>query len=505
MKILSPGQAREADAFTITNEPITSIELMERAAARCVEWITNRYAVDKKIKVFCGLGNNGGDGLAMARLLAGKGFSTEVFIVRHSEKSSADFKTNEALLENTSVTRNYLTQERIGFNLVSGDIVIDAIFGSGINSHVEGLAGGVIREINQSGCEVIAVDVPSGLLTDVTTPSQPLKEKNIVNATHTLTLHAPKLSFMFPSNAVHVGDFHVIDIGLHADFIKGLSVNNYFITKEDAHATLRPRQKFSHKGTHGHALLLCGSLGKMGAAVLAAKACLRAGVGMLTAHVPGCGNDIMQISVPEALTSADSCANFISDNILPSNYEAVGIGPGIGTEKETQSLLKLLVQNARGPLVLDADALNSLAENKTWIAFVPKIIILTPHPKVFERLAGKVSDDQDRYILQKEFSVKHGVYVVLKGAHTSISCPDGKFYFNSTGNPGMAKGGSGDVLTGMLTGLLAQGYSSLDTCVLGVYLHGLAGDIAASNLSEYSVLARDITDAIGEAFKMVEG
>lgn len=489
VKILTPEQCRQADAYTIANEPVKSIDLMERAAKACVDWLTpllkergGLRGAKAGVRLFCGPGNNGGDGLAIARLLKAKKVKVEVYALP-SDKYAADFNTNEKRLKKAKVKVQRLDAKTIPA-IGASDLVIDALFGTGLNKPLEGLAATVVERINGSGAIVISIDLPSG---------------NKVRATHTLTFQSPKLEFMFPGYAPYVGNFTVLDIGLDQDFIAKLPVNDHYVT--GVKDLLKPRAKFSHKGSYGHALLVSGSYGKMGAAVLAAKACLRSGAGLLTVHVPKSGYEVLQTALPEAMVSIDAEERFIGNAPKLEKYSALGIGPGIGTEKQTQNVLKLLIQNARTPLVLDADALNILGENRTWLSFLPSGSILTPHPREFERLTEKASGDEERYQLQKEFSVKHGVYTVLKGAHTAISTPEGKFYFNSTGNPGMAKGGSGDVLTGMLTGFLAQGYTPLEACLLGVYLHGLAGDMAAEQLGEHAVLARDIIEAIPEAFK----
>ena len=515
MKILSSEEIRKADAYTIQHEPIKSINLMERAAEACVKWITSsklsplslgRGAGGEVIKVFCGLGNNGGDGLAIARLLAQKKFSIEVFIIRYSEKCSDDFLTNEKRLKKIKGTKVYTitSAQQLSSYLVphAPYLLIDAIFGSGLNKPVEGLAAEVIKSINKSGCPVISIDIPSGLFCE---DNPPEKNKVVIRATHTLTFQAPKLAFMFPENGRYIGGFTVLDIGLDEEFIFSLPSKNYLVTAQDARFLLKPRGKFSHKGTFGHALIAAGSYGKMGACVLSSRACLSAGAGLVTVHIPKCGYAILQTANPEVMVETDFYEKIIGDTIRLEKYSVIGIGPGIGTELETQNVLKVVIQNFSAPLVLDADALNILAENKTWLAFLPKNSILTPHPGEFKRLVGDADTDYGRYQLQKEFSIKHNVYVVLKGAHTCVSCPDGKMYFNSTGNPGMATAGSGDVLLGIITGLVAQGYDSKKACVLGVYLHGLAGDIAAKQYSEESLIARNIIEFLGESFISLKG
>lgn len=526
MKILSSDEVRKADAYTIAHEPIKSIDLMERASSACVRWLLvspvlrfphspiqknaetgkrrNGEVEKRKVAIFCGLGNNGGDGLAIARLLAAKKFKVEVYIIRYADKCSADFLLNEKRLKKVKGLKvhNIATAVQLAdCRLPTAGFCIDAIFGSGLNKPVEGLAADAIRLINRSGCPVISIDIPSGLFAEKNLHS---KDAAIVRATHTLTFESPKLAFMFPENGEYVGEFSVLDIGLNEDFISSLPSKNFYVRDIEARFIYKKRSKFSHKGTYGHALIVSGSYGKMGACVLASRACLAAGAGLVTVHIPKCGYNILQTANPEVMVVTDSEDNLISDNIRIEKYNAIGIGPGIGTEKETQNALKALIQNAKIPLVLDADALNILSENKTWISFLPPDSILTPHPGEFKRLVGESDNDFDRMQLQKEFSIKHGVYVVLKGAHTCITCPDGEVYFNSTGNPGMATAGSGDVLTGILTALIAQRYTPKKASVLGVYLHGLAGDIAATHLSEESLIARNIIEFLSEAIRGIK-
>ena len=514
MKILSADEIRKADAYTIEHEPIKSVNLMERAAKECVKWITSsplsplsmrRRVRGEVINIFCGLGNNGGDGLAIARLLAAKKFKVEVFIIRYSDKCSPDFCINEKRLKkikkvkvHTIVSVEQLQSSVVGYQ---SSVIIDAIFGSGLNKPVEGLAGEAINFINRSNCFVISVDIPSGLFSERNEIS---KNSAIVRANHTLSFQSPKFSFMFPQSGKYAGSFSILNIGLNEQFISSLPSKNYFVTSVDARKILKPRNKFSHKGTFGHALIVSGSYGKMGACILASRACISSGAGLVTAHIPKFGYAILQTANPEIMVEVDSSEQIISDTISIEKYNAIGIGPGIGTEKETQGSLKVIIQNAKTPLVLDADALNILSENKTWVSFLPPNSVLTPHPGEFKRLIADEENDLDRLQIQKEFSIKHGVYVVLKGAHTCITCPDGEVYFNSTGNPGMATAGSGDVLTGIITGLIAQGYDSKQACVLGVYLHGLAGDLAAQQLGEECVIARHIIEFLGNAFKQVQ-
>ncbi len=502
MKILPIDKIREADAYTIENEPIADIDLMERAAMELFEWMVAKTDPEKEIRIFCGMGNNGGDGFALARMLAYAGFKTEVILVRHSEKMSPSCLSNyEKILKITSFTVTEIKKGDTMPDLSDEAIVVDAIFGSGLTKPVTGFAAQVIDHINDSKSLVISVDVPSGLFCDETNT---VNKGSIIKADYTLTFQFPKVGFLFPENDQYVGEWEVLPIGLHPDFIEKVKVKSHFLISADLRQIIKHRTKFSHKGTFGHGLLIAGSYGKMGAAVLAASAGLKAGAGLITAHIPKKGYTIIQTAVPAAMVSIDTSKKVFSDLPYLANYNAIAVGPGIGLHEKTQSALKLLIQDAGMPLIIDADAINILAENKTWISFIPKNSIFTPHPKEFERLIGKTADDFERNEKQREFSVKFQSYVILKGAHTAITCPDGTCYFNSTGNPGMATGGSGDVLTGILLGLKAQGYTSLETCLLGVYIHGLAGDIAAEKWGYEALTAGNITHNLGKAFQKIQ-
>ena len=483
---------------------------MERAASGCTDWIASRFDTSFSFAVFCGLGNNGGDGLAIARLLSDKNYKVEVYIVRYSEKCSDDFlinekriKLNKNIIVHTILPSGWKTQidSLKSISEHSKQIFIDALFGTGLNKSPEGLPAQIIQWINNSKIPVISIDIPSGLFCDSSSIEQ---HESVVKAKFTLTFEMPKLAFMFPENASKSGEWHIIQIGLDKKYIEQTETKNYFIDTSMAKSVLKKRLKFSHKGTFGHALLIAGSKSKMGAAVLAAEASLRSGAGLVTAHVPQCGIETMNSAVPESMTDPDDSEFLFAGIKEIEKYNAVGIGPGMGTERETQNALKLLIQNSVNPLVLDADALNILSENKTWLSFLPGNSILTPHVREFERLGGKSSHDFERHQMQIDFAVKHGVFVVLKGAHTCIVSPDGTSYFNSTGNPGMATAGSGDVLTGILTGLLAQHYSPKDACMLGVFLHGLAGDFAAEKFSQEAMIASDIISCMGDAFLFLE-
>jgi ADP-dependent NAD(P)H-hydrate dehydratase / NAD(P)H-hydrate epimerase len=505
MKILDIEHIREADAYTILNEPISDIDLMERAATACYYWLIENISHEKKIKVFCGTGNNGGDGLAIARLLMAKGYQIEIFITGIPETFSSSCGINyERILETNGFKLSFLGDKCILPSInKEEDVIIDAIFGSGISREITGFMATVIDHINHARAVTISIDVPSGLFCDTT--STTVKNPIIIHSDYTLTFAPPKLAFFFPENDQYVGQWQLLDIGIMQEYIDIAPTNNFYVEKDDCQKILRPRQKFSHKGNYGHVMLICGSAGKMGAAVLSARACLRSGPGLVTVYIPRSGNTILQSAVPEAMLHFDEDDSSITGVPDLSTYTAIAVGPGIGTADQTQRALKLLIQNSGVPLIFDADAINILGENKTWLSFVPKESIFTPHPKEFERLAGKSLNDFERNQKQREFSVKYGVYVVLKGANTAITSPNGQCFFNSTGNPGMATGGSGDVLTGIIAGIKSQGYSSLSSCLLGVYLHGLAGDLASEKLGHESLIATDIIDHLGISFISLYG
>lgn len=497
MKILSVEKIRQADAYTIENEPIPSIDLMERAARRISCWIIENTD-HKSVKIFCGMGNNGGDGLAVARHLYENQIDTEVFVLDIASVMSPDCATNYQRLLAMNVSVNWI-KSRCDFpECIETDIVVDAVFGSGLNRRPDGLVADFITYINQSQGFKIAVDIPSGLYTD-----KPMKDSIAFQAHVTLTFQFPKLVFMFPESEF-AGQWEVLDINLHPKYIEEVETPYCLLESSMISGYIRERPKFSHKGTYGHALLIAGSKGKTGAAILSAKAVLRSGAGLLTVHLPDVAALPMQISFPEAMISHDRSDSHFSELPPLDIYSAIGIGPGLGTDPETANALKSLIQSVQQPIVFDADALNILAANPTWLSFLPANSILTPHPKEFERLAGHSANSFEQLEKQRCFAQKYNVIVVLKGAHTSIALPNGCCLFNSTGNPGMATAGSGDVLTGIILSLLAQGYSPQMAAVIGVHIHGLAGDEAAKLLSEESVTASDIVGHIGNAFTILK-
>ncbi len=497
MKILSAEQIREVDRFTIQQEQISSLDLMERAAGVCCTWLENNFEKERAVWIFCGPGNNGGDGLAMARILLKSGYSIRAFILGGQSRRSDDFLANESLLRETDAGAITELNTENDFPFIPEHVVlVDALFGTGLSKPIEGLAALLVVYLNDSGAEIISIDLPSGLFPD----QLPAPTQQIVRATHTLSFQLPKFSFLFPSSDEYIGQWHLLKIGLNQKFIEGLSTNLNYISQYEMQGILKPRKKFSHKGNYGHALLISGSKGKIGAAVIAASACLRSGVGLLSVQVPKCGVSIVQTVVPEAMVIEDRGEDTLDETVELLPYNAVALGPGTGTGEGFKRLLEEAMQKVKFPLILDADALNTIAYHPEMLKLVPVNSILTPHVKEFDRLAGIASNDSDRHLKQKEFSIKYKVIVVLKGAHTCITSPDGRVYFNSTGNPGMAKGGCGDALTGILLGLLAQGYSPIEAAQLGVFLHGLAGDVAMEEFTANAMTAMDLVGCLPDAF-----
>lgn len=499
MKILSSNQIRLWDTYTIQNEPITSIDLMERASISFVDWFIKQFPQKKStIHIFCGNGNNGGDGLAIARMLSKKRYQVGVYIHGSSEKRSPDNKKNlQIIQEETNIELEEIitwSNKKIGSN----DIIIDALLGSGLNNPLSGKIESIVKHLNQQDCTRIAIDIPTGLFADQPTSGSAFK------AHFTFSFQQPKLAFLFPENHGFVGICISAPIGLHPQFYKNANTPNYLITKELIQTLLKKRNKYDHKGTYGHALLIVGSKGKMGAAVLSGSSLLRSGVGLLSLYIPKCGYNIIQTTVPEAMVELADNSNFINTIPKLEKFNSIGVGCGIGVNKFTQKAIKNLLQVASKPLVIDADAINILATNPKLLELIPANSILTPHPKEFERLFGKSENDFERNELQKKWSKKLNSYILLKGANTCIATPKGKCYFNSTGNPGMATAGSGDVLTGIITSLLAQGYSSKKASLLGAYIHGLAGDFAAEKVGQTALIASDIIANLGKAYKSLK-
>lgn len=497
--ILNASQIRAWDAFTIEHEPIKSIDLMERAALACFHWLEMRDLTSRSFQIFCGKGNNGGDGLALGRILLQAGARVDIYVLSSENMGTADFQCNLLRWKDYSKREIHWLNESKDFpTLVSSSLVIDALFGSGLNRPLEGINVQLIGYLNEHAKEIISIDLPSGLMSDTLKIGVP-----IIQANHTLSFQVPKLAFYFPENEKFIGEIHLLDIGLSAGFLHHIVPEINLINQELVEKIYKPRQRFSHKGTFGHALLLAGSYGKTGAALLAAKACMHSGVGLLTVGVPQCSYLVLQLGLPEAMVTSDEKKNKLA-TIMPnySNYQAVGIGPGIGTKKKTRQWLLQQLLVIKCPLVLDADALNAIAYEEKWHC-IPENSILTPHPKEFDRLFGLCKNSQERMIKAIEKAKELSCIVVLKGHHTLIATSEGEIWFNTTGNAGMATGGSGDVLTGIITGLLAQGYVPKDAALLGVWLHGKSGDIASKRYGQEALVASQIIEFLGDVFLLM--
>ena len=501
MKLFSTKQIKDLDAFTVKYEPIHAIDLMERAAQVFIDAFCLRFPEPCRIIVFAGPGNNGGDALAIARILHQKDYPVETYLFNPPKgKLSVDCQINkERLLMLPQVKFTEVIETFDRQDLGKYDIVIDGLFGSGLNKPLGGGFASVVKYINSSPCTIVSIDMPSGLFGEDNSDNH---VDNIITADYTFTFHCLKLSFLFSENESFTGKVEVLDIGLHPEGIDSVSTPFYLIEKEYVNSLLKKRSRFAHKGNFGHALLIAGSLGKMGAAVLAGKACLRSGAGLLTAHIPQSGNGIMQTSLPEAMTSIDNDEFSFSHVPALDFYNAIAVGPGITTGDRAACALADLLRQSIKPVILDADALNMIAKDSTLLELIPQNSILTPHPKEFDRLAGGASASSfERLHKAMEFAMSTKTYLILKGRYTAVCTPEGECWFNTTGNPGMATAGSGDVLTGILLGLLAQSYTPMEASILGVYLHGLAGDIALEDQSEESLLAGDIIHCIGAAFR----
>lgn len=487
-----------ADDYTIAHEPVLSLDLMERAALGLSGYIGQQTWEYQTIRIFAGFGNNGGDGIALARLLSGSGKKIYLYVIRSEKDWSPDTKANlDRLPESENLVVHHLQPGSGLPGIVKEDLVIDALFGSGLTREPAGFMAELIDHINLSMTRVISVDMPSGLFGE---DNRLNSKQHVIRAFQTLTFEFPKLCFFFPENQAYVGEWIVIPIGLHPDFIRDVQTPWNFIGFKDAASWLKNRNKFSHKGIFGHSLLVCGSTGKTGAAVLSSTACIRSGSGLTTVALPSSGIVVVQTAVPEAMTLPDSDADHWT--CLPdlSPYTAIGAGPGIGTHPDTWKALEKLLKESQIPLVLDADALNLLSQYPGSLKLLIKNCILTPHPGEFRRLFGDDPDDYTRLMRLKDLSELLGLVIVLKGANTAVAGPDGKVWFNITGNPGMATGGSGDVLTGIITGLVAQGYEPFTAARLGVFLHGLAGDLASESTGFEALTASDINGSIGKAF-----
>lgn len=501
MHVLTARQLRALDEQTLYEEKITSFELMQRAAGAFVRAFTEKFRPGAgPVLVLAGTGNNGGDGFVIAQSLKTLGYKVQL-LACHIGRSSPDNIHAKQLAKQSLISDREQTDGMPFPDLVPGVILVDALFGTGLNRPLEGYWAEFVDHLNHAkGILRVAVDLPSGMIADGPTDGIAFR------ADQTYTLGAPKMAMFAAENSDHFGKTHIVqfqlapvDRVLHLRKADTAGPTNYLL-EDEVKGLLKQRRTYDHKGTFGHALLVAGSFGKMGAAVIAGRGVLRAGAGLLTCHVPRSGYEIMQISFPEAMCTIDPHRYMTTEIKDLDRYRTIGIGPGLGTEKMTARAFRSLLQHYDKPMVVDADALNIIAKEPELLNMVPKGSILTPHPKEFERLFGETSDSFARWRVQSEVARSHGLIVLCKTAYTSIATPDGKIYINSTGNPGMGTAGTGDALTGILTGLLAQGYEPTNAARLGVYLHGLAGDLAAKELGQEFLLAEDVINFIGKAY-----
>lgn len=497
MKILSKSQIYKADQITLESEQITSTELMERAATEVFNWMHGRLkGAPVFIQIFCGIGNNGGDGLVLARHLINHGYNVKVHVVNCSNERSQDFLINFERLRQVAKTWPDLLKCAADFPEISkDDIIVDAIFGIGLSRKVNDWIKSLFIHFKKSKAFTLSIDVPSGLFLD----KIPEDDQAVVWSHFTLSFQTPKLVFFLPETAKYIDRWEVLDIGLNLDFINEVEVDAELIGKNNIILMYKTRDKFSHKGTFGHALIIGGSYGKIGAAQLASKAALVTGAGLVTAYIPKCGYTAIQTALPEIMVITDPDDYILTQINITEQYHSIGVGIGMGTNTVTILAFERFLKTQTSPIVIDADALNMLSQKPKLLTYVPKLSVLTPHPKELERLIGKWTDDFDKLEKTKKFSKKHEVIIVIKGFNT-ITVFNQHLYINTTGNPGLATAGSGDVLTGMITGLMAQGYSSLEASVSGVYLHGKSADILAQNIAYQSITASHVIDGISNAY-----
>ena len=502
MKIFTSAQIKELDRYTIEHEPIPSIDLMERAAKALTRAITDGWNNSVPVIVFAGPGNNGGDALAVARMLGELNYHVSAYLFNISGHLAEECAANKKRLIESKRAKDFIevTQEFDPPRLEKGMLVVDGLFGSGLNKPLAGGFASLVKYINASPAEIVSIDVPSGLMTEDNTYNV---RANIIRANLTLTLQQQKLAFLFPENQQFIGQLKVLDIRLSQEGIEKIEANYTVLEESEIRPLLIGRDTFAHKGQMGHALMIAGSYGMAGAAILATRACLRSGVGKVTVHTPKMNREILQISVPEAVLQFDP-EETISEAVDTEDFDALGIGPGLGQSETTAIPLIAQLRRTTCPIVADADALNILASHRAWVQQLPKGIILTPHVKEFDGMEGHSADSYERLTKARHLAERLQGYVILKGRYTAICMPDGHVLFNPTGNAGMATAGSGDVLTGILTALLARGYKPADACAVGVYLHGLAGDLAARDLGEESLIAEDIIRYISRAFKRLK-
>ncbi|WP_185858529.1 NAD(P)H-hydrate dehydratase [Blattabacterium cuenoti] len=510
MKILSLNQIKKMDQYCIDYESISSLKLMKRAAKSCFNWIINyKYFQLKKVPfiVLAGNGNNGGDGLYLAKMLYLYGEKVSVYIINISNHYSNEFLINKEEILKHKIGLKIICEKDQFPCLDPNSYLIDAIFGIGLNRNINQYWKSFFHYINKNQFKsVISIDIPSGLFMEKNHEDF----KGIIKANHTLTFQVPKLPFFLPTYADYVGEWSILNIGWKDHFFHRIHTKKFYIDKRFINSIyiLYKRNKFSHKGNYGHGMIIGGSYGMMGSVVLSATASLRTGIGKLSIYVPFCGYEIIQNSIPEAIVKTDKYKDWIGNIIDDIDHiNAVGIGIGMGNHPKTAYALEsFFLKKKKIPMVIDADAINIMSNHIYLLDYLPEGSIITPHPKEFYRLCGPWKNDYNKLEILKKISIKYKIFIVLKGAHTVISTPHGELYFNSTGNPGIATSGSGDVLTGMILSFLSQKYTPKEACIMGVYLHGLSGDIAvlSKKLSKESIISRDIINYIGKAYHEIK-
>ena len=505
MKIFSKEQIYEGDKITTERQGISSTDLMERAGTQIFNWMHLRMqGAQVPIHVFCGIGNNGGDGLVLARHLITHGYNVNTYVINYSDKRSKDFLVNYDRIKHVTKKWPILFTDDSDLPAINqDDIIVDAVFGIGLNRPVIKWVKHLFQHFKNSKAFTLSIDIPSGLFPD----QVPKNENDVVWANYTLSFQTPKLLFFLPETAKYTVQWEVLDIGIDPEYLYKTETAYELIGKLEMLPIYIPREKFSNKGQFGHCLIVGGSYGKIGAVTLASKAALSSGAGLVTAFIPKCGYQILQTSIPEAMVITDSDEEKITNIKFDIEPTVIGFGVGAGTDDKTTAAFEIFLKTNKTPLVIDADGINILANKKTLLKRLPEQTILTPHPKELERLVGKWKDDFDKLEKVKVLSKKYKLIVVIKGANT-ITVFEDKGYVNTTGNPGLATAGTGDVLTGIITGLIGQGYKPLVATLFGIYLHGKAADIAVEYLGYQSLIASHVIEALGKAyvdlFKMPE-
>jgi NAD(P)H-hydrate epimerase len=509
MRVLNSSQMREADRRTIEEIGIPSLVLMENAGRQAVAAIEAMHGdlLHGPVAVLCGRGNNGGDGFVVARTLLQRGADVNVFLIGQVSEVRGDARTNLEILGRIGVTVVEIADSQaweLHFSEVSDcSLIIDAIFGTGLNAPLSGLMETVVADVNGSGIPVVSIDLPTGLSAD----SHETRGDSI-EANTTVTLAAPKLPLVLPPAERRAGDIVIADIGIPADVIESLDGPRvYLLTRGAMRDLVSPRASDSHKGDFGRVLIVAGSRGKTGAAHLAAVGALRSGAGLVTVATPACCQAVVASMGPEYMTEAldegpDGLNPEAVDRLLDLARDVVAIGPGLGQASGTRAFVQALVDRATMPLVIDADGLNAFADDPDRLmGREGRDVIITPHPGEMARLVGMSSDEvqASRLEIARNFAVAHRVYVVLKGHRTLVATPDEKVFINPTGNPGMATGGTGDVLTGMIAAWLGQLLDAEGACKLAVYLHGVAGDLAEADDGEVALTAGDVVGHLGDA------